>query len=101
MAKNFSIDRRGLRNIMKSDEVGDVCYDVARQVMSNAQALAPDGPTGRYASSFSVSRISERMGGAERAGAQVVNDAPHAAAVEFGNRRVAGQHVLTRALEGL
>lgn len=65
-----------------------------------AKAMAPvgDGPD-HYREHFHVETGVADINGGRRAYGRLSNDSPHAAAVEFGNRRAPAQHVLLRATD--
>ncbi|MFG2292060.1 hypothetical protein [Streptomyces sp. NPDC048603] len=87
------------------------CLAAAEKIKNEAQALAPVGnPTedrhaGLYEASFSVVPIYKnvpfRGRPRQRAGARVLNTAPHAWRVEYGDGRVPEYAPLRRAIEAL
>ncbi len=87
----YKPDRRGMAQMASSDEVRRIVEQRAEQAKEWAEAHSPR-MTGTYARSFRVE--SDTSGGWDgRASARLVNDAPHAALVEWAN----GSHVLARA----
>lgn len=88
-------DRKGVVEILSSPAMVSVLARVGQNGKRIAEQLAPVA-TGRYRSSFEV-RVGTRGNGTRRrAKVDVVNVAPYAAAVEFGNRRGRGRRVLGR-----
>ena len=96
----FKANRSGIRQIARSPEVLRLLEKRADRVRDAAVALAPV-ESGTYKRSFKTYSFLTQYGGFQRGMATVVNEAPYAAAVEFGNARRRGEHVLARALAGL
>lgn len=95
---NFSRRGNTLGGLLTSPEVYAVLVTVANGVAARARAGAPVD-SGEYVGSIHVE--SQQQGGGknnDRAEARVVATADHAAAVEFGNSRSRGRHVLRGAL---
>jgi hypothetical protein len=96
MAKNFvwEPNNKGMRELMQSDLIGDMMYGIAQQGMSHAQSISPysNSPSkaGHYRDSFSVHRteveVLNKQGASMRAGAVIVNEAPHVYIVEHNDR---------------
>jgi hypothetical protein len=93
----------GVGDLLRSDMVFVEVVRRGHDVAAEGERIAPvdeDGPhPGRYKAAFSVE--ADRRGGArqDRAVARVVNDAPEALAVEFGNRNTPQHATLRRALD--
>jgi hypothetical protein len=83
MAKDYEVDKAGMREIGTSSQMQAAMTGLATAGMAGAQAIAPV-KTGEYRDKFRVEEIRERVGWDrdERAGARVVNDAAHATTVE-------------------
>ena len=92
-----TINRDGLRSLARTPQVRAACAARAEAIKAAAVALAPV-ESGTYKRSFRTYHFTTRFGGFDRAMSTVVNEAPYAAAVEFGTARQRGQHVLARAL---
>ncbi|HEX5511614.1 MAG TPA: hypothetical protein VFX41_07840 [Actinomycetales bacterium] len=78
----------GMGAQMMSDETDDLAAWAARQAVMAALTLAPRSGDGRgdtYVDHFSVDHTVEVIDRKPRRSARVVNDAEHAAAVEFGS----------------
>lgn len=89
-----------------SSRVQDVVNDVAEAIADDARALArAEGlvRSGVYSTSFGTRESEPVVLAGEhpnpRRGALVVNDAPHAASLEFGTSKARAYHVLERAAE--
>jgi Bacteriophage HK97-gp10, putative tail-component len=83
--------------ILRSPEIRGVVEDHAQRVAARARAYAPVDD-GSYRASIHVEVRPNGGPKGDRPEALVVADDKAAAAVEFGNRHVRGQHVLSRAL---
>lgn len=99
----FKPNNKGIGLILRSEQMEQEMKTRAERVMAIAEADAPRD-TGDYAESFSVEsgrRDSPiKLGTGDRAWAMVRNTSAHAAAVEFGNKRVGdGKRVLGRAVD--
>ena len=104
MATKFTPSYAGIGEMLRSDGMEQAMREHAGTIMAAAQAAAPvweDGPhPGRYKESFRVTTDKESGAKHDRAGAHVVNDAPEAFYVEFGNRNVERYRTLGRAAYG-
>lgn len=104
---SFTASYRGIGEMLRSAEMEAEMRRRAEQAMTFAVAIAPVGDPrkdrhpGRYKASFRVQ--STRRGGVrhDRASATLVNDAPEAAMVEYGNRNVAQHRVLGKAIDAM
>ncbi len=99
----FKPNNKSIGLMLRSQQMEREMADRARLVVNYAQAIAPE-ETGEYVSSFEVESGQNdspiQMGKGDRAWAKAKNTSPHAAAVEFGNRRVGeGKRVLGRAAD--
>lgn len=94
----FIPDSAGLAAILRSEPVHELVMDRARGGAAFAQRIAPRD-TGEYAANIHAE--DGGLGGRrrDRVMGLVVAEAPHSAAVEFGNDRVEPHHVLTRTLD--
>lgn len=92
----FQIDRRGLDGLLVSSGMQAAMTAAGREVAAQAARKAPKA-TGALAGSYRVepttARVKTRRGTSLRASGRVVNDSPHAAAVEFGHADAAGRPV--------
>lgn len=89
MARTFEVDRAGLAALLVSDDMRAAMTAAGQEVAAEAARRAPRR-TGRLAGSYRVepatATVTTRRGGAtRRASGRVINDSPHAAAVEFGH----------------
>ena len=93
--------------ILVSDEMGDAMEAAARAGIGYAQTIAPR-ETGEYAASFDVERRIDYGGRSPRVAVDIVNNADHAAAVEWGRTYVTddgeavsydGHHILARTAD--
>ena len=91
--------------IVMSPEIQEACLEEARKGQRYAESIAPrsgDDEGVPYADSFDVEAVVVHWFGGPRVAARLVNDAPHAAALEFGNKRTPHPHrVLGRTAEYL
>lgn len=96
----FKASYKGIGQMLNSDFVQDAMVDHAEKIKAYAIGISPQGSTSRYRSSFKIYRIRVLASKGIRAGARLYNEAPYAAAVEFGNRRnnFKGQRILGRAM---
>lgn len=95
----YSRDGADFGAILRSPGVRDAVVDIADQVADRARALAPVDD-GEYKASIAVRVVELGGNDRDRPEAYVVADVAHGAAVEFGNSRTRGRHVLARALTG-
>jgi len=107
----------GIAALASGPKMRDVVEDTAHRLRELAVPMSPtstaeqrayfarrygrDATPVRYKESFRVYSFVTVVNRMPRWVATVVNEAPHAAAVEFGNDRTRGQHVLGRALAAL
>ena len=91
----FRANYKGIGLILASPQMQREMKSRAEKVRARAEALSPED-TGQYVHSFKV-EISIRKGKTTRAVAKVVNDAPHAAYVEWGTSRTPRHRVMGRA----
>lgn len=103
MAFLYNPDHDGLNEIARSPAVRAALAAVANKGKAIAEGLSADfADTGDYASHFKVEAETIEWRGeypGRRAAAYLVNDAPYAAAVEWGNSRDhKPHHVLGRTL---
>lgn len=94
MSIRFEPDPRGVTQMLMSSKMQDAMVEVAESAAAYARSISPVD-SGTYRDSFDVERaeFSTTRGGT-RKGARLVNDAPHAAAVEWGQ----GRHILGQTL---
>lgn len=97
---SYSSDESGIVGVATSAAMRAALNRVVSDGKGFAESIAPVD-TGEYRSSFKTVGDTRGEGTRKRARAQLVNDSDHAAAVEFGNRRVPGQRVLGRTLDWL
>jgi hypothetical protein len=95
-------DYKGFGALLCGPEMQGLMEGRADKVAAAARGISPtdDGvPDGHYRDKFEVeSGVMETLTG-RRAYGRVTNTSPHAAAVEWGNRRAPAQHVLGRAID--
>ena len=77
MGYQYRRDSRGIGEILMSDDMQAAMVKAAEAGRGHAQSIAPV-KSGEYAGAFRVEPEKFK----DRAGAVIVNDAPHAAAVE-------------------
>ncbi len=99
----FKPDNKSIGLMLRSRKMEREMADRARLVVDYAQGIAPE-ETGEYVSSFEVESGRDnspiQLGQGDRAWAKAKNTSPHAAAVEFGNKRVGeGKRALGRAAD--
>jgi hypothetical protein len=103
MSVNFTLDHRGMAELLDSEMILLAMENVAHQIMVHAIFIAPIGDetkdphAGRYAGAFKMR--SHHRGGAthDRAEAIAYNDAPEALHVEYGTEGREPYHTLLRA----
>lgn len=101
MAKKYTADKSGLRQLLKSSEMAQLVRDAAEVGADAARAAAPRG-TGELGNSIHVEAAGSSGGPkGDRVEARVVADAPHAAAVQFGNARVKARPYLNAAIDAV
>ncbi|UNX54084.1 HK97 gp10 family phage protein [Georgenia sp. TF02-10] len=94
MTKAYKPDHQGMRELGMSAEVGAAMVQAAEVGRRWAESVAPV-KTGRYKSEFRVEPTTVQAGydNEDRAGAALINNAPHAHLVEDVH------HVLARAVD--
>ena len=104
MPARFRMSKRGVGQLLRSDQVLAEMVRRAEVIKSVAEGIAPvggpdDPHRGQYKASFFVQPV--RRGGRrkDRAVAIVGNSAPWGAHVEYGTERVTAHHVLLRAAQ--
>lgn len=95
----YSRDGADFGGILRMPGIRAAVVDVAEQTATRAIAGAPVDD-GDYQRSITVTVVENGGDDGDRPEAFVTARVGHAAAVEFGNSRVRGQHVLARALRG-
>lgn len=88
-------NKAGWDKIAMSPELLEACMAEARKGKRFAEAIAPRSGDERgkpYADSFDVEATVVTWRRGPRVAAQLVNDAPHAAAVEWGNTQTPEPH---------
>lgn len=98
MSMNYNASKRDYGKILRDALMVEAMKAHAEVIASRARAIAPRD-TGEYIDKIRVSTT--RRGGirGDRAAGVVTAGAPHSAAVEFGNSRTRGHHVLRRAAQ--
>lgn len=83
MSKHYEPDPYGLAEIAKSAQMGAAMVAIAKAGVAGAQSISPV-VSGEYRDSFEVRPAVFRAGwrNEDRSGAQIVNTAPYASAVE-------------------
>lgn len=96
----YEASYKGIGQMLNSDFIQDAMVDRAEKIKAYAISISPQGSTSRYRSSFKIYRNRGLIAKGIRAYARLVNDAPYAAAVEYGNRRngFKGQRILGKAM---
>lgn len=84
MATSYRGDRKGMRALGKSAEMGRTMEQAAEAGKRWAEAAAPRGDTGEYARSFQIRPTTARAGREHevRAAAALENTSPHGRHVE-------------------
>lgn len=92
-------DHKGMARLLLSDGMEGLAVHVASRAKRHAEGISPH-ESGKYRSSFKVVPVGIPGRGrfSPRAGAVLINEADHAANVEWGGRR-GGHKVLTRTRE--
>lgn len=92
----YEPSKAGFAAMMMSPKLLAICVAEAERGKAFAEIVSPRSNDGRgrpYADSFDVQPITTTaFRGGPRVGAELSNDAPHAAAVEFGNAHVRRPH---------
>jgi hypothetical protein len=99
---DYTPDRRGTAKIMDSPMMHGVMELAGHEAIPFARSISPDAPPygEGYVSSFEVHGGTERIAGARRAVADLVNTSEHATLVEVGiPGRQEGHHVLARTAD--
>lgn len=100
----FEMDRAGIAELAVGQALKDATLSVvAHRAMPYAISISPHGSTGNYVSSWRVEETFAIIAGLRRAACKLVNDSPHAAAVEWVSARGFGRGygVLRRTLANL
>jgi hypothetical protein len=99
----FKSNSSAFKAMALDSEVRAACVAEAARGMEIAIGLsAPFTKTGEYVASFAVTSEDVVVSGASRAAGVLTNNAPHAAAVEWGNERDhRPHHVLGLTLEAM
>lgn len=102
----FVLNRDGFRALALGPQVRAMVLAEAERAKVYARSISPrsgDEQGVPYADSFDVSAVTVLLRRGPRAGARLTNAAPHAAAVEWGNRstRGRGHRVLGRTLAAM
>lgn len=87
----------GLKPLLLSDELGDLCVERAEVGAAYARGRAVRA-TGAHADSIHVERVTGAGAKGDRVGAEIVADSPHSAPAEFGRRGRGGDHALRSAI---
>jgi Bacteriophage HK97-gp10, putative tail-component len=100
---NFNASYRGLGELLVSPEMQAAMGELAKRGKAAAEALSPvggegDRHRGEYRAAWDV-EVGVREEATRRAYGRITNSKDYAASVEFGNGRMQGQYVLTRALD--
>lgn len=93
----YKPDRKGTQEILNTPVMAKAMLSAAEHGANYARSISPRR-TGTYARSFDVQPMTVLIGGKPRVAARLMNQAPYAAAVEWGR---GGQRVLGRTLEEL
>lgn len=99
MRRGFKPDHKGIGRFMLSEQARRPAVQIAHEIIPVAKASTPI-QSGDLVGSY---KVDERpppafvLPGGYRAVAKVTNTAPHAAAVEFGNKRSRARRMLGRA----
>lgn len=99
---NWKWDYEGFGALLCGPEMEALMGQKIARAEDAAKAIAPvdDGtPGGHYRDKFQTETGVAEMGGGRRAYGRLTNTSPHAAAVEWGNRRAPAQHVLLRSID--
>lgn len=98
----FRLNSSGIGAMAVGPEVTAMLIEVADKGKAFAEGIAPRD-TGEYASSFDVTVSVAKVGRYRRSVAKLQNNANHAAALEFGNKRTRGRRarVLGKTLTAL
>jgi len=97
MAAFVTLNQRNMQRLARELGVQQALAREGDRLKSRAEGLSPV-ESGTYRRSFTTNSFLTDFGGFTRAMTTVVNEAPYAAAVEFGNARTVGRHPLGRAL---
>lgn len=106
---SLRLDNRGLQKLANSSQMRVGVLVHARRLQAIAESISPVGTPpddvhpGLYRRSWrtvqSRWRMLSRYGPHHRVQVTVRNDAPYAAAIEFGNSRIVARHTLQRAVD--
>lgn len=92
---HYEPNRAGWAEFAMSPELLEACMAEARKGKRFAESIAPRSGDERgkpYADSFDVEATTVTWRRGPRVAAKLVNDAPHAAAVEWGNKQTPEAH---------
>lgn len=96
--KGFVASYTGIGQMLNSDFVQDAMVDRAEKIKTYALTISPSS-SGQYRESFTIYRNRGFVSGGVRAYARLYNEAPYAAALEYGTRKhPRGQRILGRAM---
>ncbi|CAA9364390.1 MAG: hypothetical protein AVDCRST_MAG68-5035 [uncultured Gemmatimonadetes bacterium] len=95
----YSRDGADFGAILRMPGVRAAVIDVTEQVGARARSFAPVDD-GDYLRGIETTLIERGGNDRDRPEGRVTATAPHSAAVEWGNSRSRGRHVLARALYG-
>lgn len=102
---HFDLDRKGIAECAMGPELhGSVVALATNEAMPYAIGISPRSRRQHqhYAESFVVAPGAMLIRGMRRVAAHLINTAPHAAALEWGNEHAPnGQHILGRTLDHL
>lgn len=95
----YKASYKGIGQMLNSDFVQDAMVDHAEKIKAYAISISPQS-SGQYRTSFKIYRNRGLIAKGIRAYARLYNEAPYAAAVEYGNRKngFKGQRILGKAM---
>lgn len=95
---SFEASYKGIGQMLNSDFIQDAMVDRAEKIKSYALTISPTS-SGQYRTSFVIYRNRGFVAGGVRAYARLYNEAPYAAAIEYGTRaNPRGQRILGKAM---
>jgi hypothetical protein len=95
---SFEASYKGIGQMLNSDFIQDAMVDRAEKIKAYALSISPTS-SGEYRTKFKIYRNRGFVAGGVRAYARLYNEAPYAAAIEYGTRRnPRGQRILGRAM---
>lgn len=95
----YSRDGADFGAILQSPGIRAAVSSVTEEIAARARGYAPVDD-GDYLRGIQTSVLARGGDDGDRPEGRVTASAPHSAAVEFGNSRTRGQHVLGRAMRG-